>query len=96
MIFIIKVKVMERLKKVFAQIFLTWLGRFGLAGLFIIVGGFMSPYGSIGELIDYKRDFTIWDLMLYVGAFIAVSQTLVFITYGWVINPIRDYKNRKK
>ncbi len=87
---------MNKLKQIFAQIFLTWIGRFGLAALLMILGGFMSPYGTIGELLDYKRNTTIWDIMLWVGAGISLVQTLIFIDYGWVINPISGYKNRTK
>ena len=86
---------MEKIRQIFAQIFLTWLGRFALAAVLIIVGGFMSPYGTIGEYIDYERDTTIWDCLLYIGAATALIQTLIFMVFAG-INTVKDFKNRKK
>jgi len=82
-------------KRIISQIFLTHMGRILLAGLLLIVGGIMSPNGTIGEYIyDYDKGI-IWTYMAYVGAATLMIETLISITYGWVINPIRKYKARK-
>lgn len=48
---------------------------------------------------NYVENETFYNVLYYAGmsciAFIAV-MTLIFIVFAWVINPIREYKERKE
>lgn len=83
----------DKIKKILAQMFLTHIGRiFFVATPLLIVGGVMSPYGTIGEYIDYKRDVTVFDYMMYVGVLILLVETLIMFYWAGK-NTIGDIKN---
>jgi hypothetical protein len=83
----------DKIKKILAQMFLTHIGRiFFVAAPLLIVGGIMSPYGTIGEYIDYKRDVTVFDYMMYVGVLILLVEALIMFYWAGK-NTIGDIKN---
>ena len=75
-------------------LFTTNIGRFLLSILLTIIGGVMSPNGTIGGTIygDVTKT-TIWDFIMMFGIVSLMIQSLVFIVYGLIINPL---KSRKK
>ena len=89
----------DKIKKILAQMFLTHIGRiFFVAAPLIIIGGVMSPYGTIGEYIDYKRDITVFDYMMYVGISIVLIE-FILMMYWATKNTIGDiwaWWNRRK
>ena len=89
-------KILERIKWLGELVWKSSLTRYGIYGTLLLVGGMMSPDGNIGQWIDYKPNFTLWNWVMVIGAIGAVVETLVYMTYAWVINPIKDFKNRKK
>jgi hypothetical protein len=89
----------EKLRRILAQMFLTHLGRlFFVAAPLIIIGGLMSPYGTIGEYIDYKKDVTVFDWMMYLGALILVVEFfwMMFYAVKNTIGDIKEWWKRKK
>jgi hypothetical protein len=78
-------------KRIMAQIFLTHIGRILLAALFLIIGGIMSPYGTIGEHINYKSDYTIFDTMVWVAVITFVVEFLIMMFWA-TKNTIGDIK----
>lgn len=78
------------------QIFATHIGRIALGALLMIVGGVMTPNGSIGELIYNYDEGTFWYVLFYIGIALLGFETLLFLIYGWIINPIRDLRERRK
>ena len=90
-----KTLINKLLKKLYWLV-ITHLGRLLLAVILIVIGGLMSPEGTIGELIyNYDKGYG-WHIPLCIGVIILLVETLIMITYAWVINPIRNYKERKK
>lgn len=85
---------LDKLKFIGELLWKNNLARIVLSGLFLIVGGIMSPYGTIGQYIDYEKDMTGWDVLMYIGAASLVLHTLVFIIFAWIVNPIRDRKKK--
>jgi hypothetical protein len=89
----------DKLRKLFAQIFLTHLGRlFFVAAPLMLVGGIMSPNGTIGELIyDYNQG-GFWHVLFYIG--IAIFLVEGAIMFYWMIRntigDIRAWWNRRK
>jgi heme/copper-type cytochrome/quinol oxidase subunit 1 len=89
----------EKLRKILAQMFLTHLGRlFFVAAPLMLIGGLMSPYGSIGQYLDYKKDFTGWDVMMIIGAGILVVEFFWMMYYAVknTIGDIKEWWKRKK
>ena len=82
----------DKIKKLLTRVFLTHIGRiFFLSIPLLIIGGIMSPYGTIGEHIDYKNDITVFDGMMYVGLLIFAVEIGLF--FYWAIkNLILDIK----
>lgn len=90
---------MEKIKKILAQMFLTHIGRlFFVAAPLLVIGGIMSPNGTIGEYIDYKRDYTIWDTMMYIGIGIMLVEFVLMMYWATknTIGDIKDWWNRRK
>jgi signal peptidase I len=89
----------DKFRRILLQIFATHLGRlFFLAAPLMIIGGMMSPNGVIGEYINYKNNFTVFDGMLIVGVLILVVEFFWMMFYA-VKNTIKDIKDwwaRKK
>lgn len=83
-------------KRILAQLFLTHIGRIGVGGLFLIIGGLLSPYGIIGENIYDYEEGRVWTIMSYIGVATLLIEFSIFFTYAWIINPIRDLKERRK
>lgn len=89
----------DKIRRILLQIFATHLGRlFLLAAPLMIIGGIMSPYGTIGEYIDYKRDVTVFDVMMWIGAGILVVEFfwMMFYAVKNSINDIKDWWARRK
>ncbi len=80
---------MEKFKKGLKQVFLTHIGRIIFGVVLTIIGGILSPNGTIGELVyDYDQG-VFWTWMFYIGTILWVGECLLFITYGLIINPIK-------
>ena len=73
-------------------LFITHLGRIVFGLTLMVVFGSLSNYGFLGLYIEHDP-FT-WVSSL--GAAILVIETLIFIAHAWIINPIREYKEKKK
>jgi len=74
--------------RVFAQIFRT---KIGLAGFsFVWMSLWFGIYGSSANTAEWP----MW--MAMPGLAYLVGLTLVMMAYGWVINPLRDWRERKK
>ena len=85
----------EKFKRIMLQIFATHIGRILLGAILMIVGGIMTPFGTIGELIyDYDQG-GFWKVLFYIGIALLVGESLIMMAYAWVINPIRALKERK-
>ena len=79
------------------QIFLSHLGRIVISIILFFIGGLMSPYGTIGEHLNYQRDITVWDIIMWIGIFVLIYEFLIFFVYGWIINPLKKrFKRNKK
>jgi hypothetical protein len=80
---------MSKFKRMLKQVFLTHIGRGGLGIALSLIGGIMSPNGTIGEWIyDYDQG-TFWLGMFYVGTALWVGEASLFIVHGLIINPIK-------
>jgi hypothetical protein len=81
---------MEKLKQLLKRTFLTHIGRILLGITLCIVGGVLTPNGSIGEWIyDYDQG-AFWVGMFYLGTALWVGEALLFIVFGAIINPIKS------
>lgn len=70
---------------------LFWLTNTKL-GWLIISFGWLGLFMGIDDII--QSDWAFWVAMpalIYI-----VGLTLVMIVYGWIINPIKNYQERKK
>lgn len=76
----------------FKWLVLTNLGRILLAFLWILT--FMGLDSLLWNYADNYGGWLMWVGM--AGVVYLVGFTLVAIVYGWIINPIRDWKERKK
>ena len=80
---------MEKFKQKLKQVFLTHIGRGALGIILCIVGGVLTPNGSIGEWIyDYDQG-AFWVGMFYIGTALWVGEVLLFILFGVIVNPIK-------
>ena len=66
------------------QIFATKIGWLAITLLLAIV------FGILGNYYDWAA------IAMYICFLYPVGLTLVMIVYAWIINPLRDYKERKK
>lgn len=73
-----------RLRQALAQIFLTKIGWLLLTLFLAIVFGVLANY------IDWC------EYAMYICFLYPVGLTLVMMVYGWIINPIRIYKEQKR
>lgn len=84
--------ILSKLKRFFKWLVLTNLGRIFLASLwtifFIILDNLLWKYSN-----NYNG-WLIWFIM--IGITYLTGVTLVMIAYAWIINPIRDWKEKKK
>ena len=74
----------ENTKHWLLQIFATKIGLLAVSVVLILV------FGILGN--KYERAATI----MYLAWIYPIGLALVMMAYAWVINPIRDYKERKK
>ncbi len=77
---------MEKLRHVLVQIFCTKIG-------WLVVCLFLAfVFGSLATAYEL-----FWcQVAMYLSFAYPFGLTLVMIAYGWVINPIREYKENKK
>jgi len=75
---------MERLRYVLVQIFCTKLGWLLLTLFLSIVFGVLANY------IDWC------EYAMFICLSYPVGLTLVMMVYGWIINPIREWKKIKQ
>ena len=78
------------------QLFTTHIGRVLVGGVLLLIGGIMSPNGTIGENIYSYGEGDLWVYMFYVGIALFSSEVLLFITYGVIVNPIRTLIEKRK
>jgi len=81
------------------QIFLTHLGRIVLGALLFFFGLIMAREGgAIGELVrdPYKQGIDWWLWIGRIGGVLMVGEGLLMMVYAWIINPIRERRNKKK
>jgi len=79
----------EKLKRIIVQLFATHLGRILVGAILIVIGGSMSPLGIIGENIYNVDEGIFWWVLFYIGMVLIVGESLLLITFGLIINPIR-------
>lgn len=75
---------MEKFKRILIQIFCTKIGWLFLTLVLAVVFGILANY-------YYWCEIAMFICFAYLIVF-----TLISIVYGWIINPMRDYKNNKK
>jgi hypothetical protein len=80
----------EKIKHIFLQTFATHIGRILFGALLSLVGGIMTPSGTIGELIYNYDEGGFWKVLFYIGMALVVGEGLLFIVYGIIINPIKS------
>ncbi len=82
---------MDKIKSFFKYLVLTNLGRIILTFVLMAVSFITS---------DYVNDnITLYSVLQYTGygcVAILMIYTLVFIVFGCIINPIREWKQNKK
>ena len=89
----------DKIRRILAQMFLTHIGRlFLVAAPLFIIGGVMSPYGIIGEHIDYSTNVTVFDYMMYLALIIFLVEFLMMMFWATknTISDIKDWWNRRK
>ena len=89
----------ETMKKTLQQMFLTHIGRMIVGALLFFVGLIMAREGgAIGELIrdPYKQGIDWWLWIGRAGIALLLGETLIMMVYAWIINPIRERRNKKK
>ena len=68
----------------------SWLGRFALAFALMIVGFVVQDH------VDYESiSYRIFGWTGWIGVAAIGVQTLIFIVYAWIINPMRERKELK-
>lgn len=83
---------MEKIKKSLLWLVSTNLGRILMGAILAIVGGVLSPYGTIEFL---STDYDFFTYMATTGMVIISAHVVVMIIYAWIINPIRMVINKK-
>ena len=82
---------MKNLKQILSQIFLTHIGRISLGICLSIIGLVLSCDGAIGEL--YRNPYYVttdwWLVIGVIGTTLWVTNGLLFIVFGLIINPIK-------
>lgn len=82
---------MEKLKTFLKWLVVTNYGRIVLGGI-LLLGGF-TPLNWVDE------DSILGNILFYTGLTgggILLVYALLMMVYAWIINPIREYKNKKK
>lgn len=74
----------KKFKNILVQIFCTKIGWLIVCFLLALIFGLLSNYYDWAEIV------------MYICMVYPFVLALVAIAYGWIINPIRDYKNDKK
>jgi len=83
---------MEKIKRIFQQIFLSSMGRIALGSIMFILGLIMAREGgTIGELVrdPYSESFDIWLCIGRIGGLLVFIQCLIYIIFGLIINPLK-------
>ena len=86
----------EKIRKTFLQLFATHIGRILVGAILFIIGGIMSPNGSIGEYIYDYDEGKFWLVLFYIGGLLWVGECMLFIVYGLIINPIKALRDKIK
>lgn len=85
-------KFIDKLKFIGLWLVKTNLGRIALSFIWLLIW-----LGIDRALYNNNWDYSGWAFWVAVPAIVyLVGFTLVAIVYGWIINPIRDAKRRKK
>lgn len=71
----------------------THFGRIIMGAILAIVGGILSPYGTIEFL---STDYDFFTYMATAGMIIIGAYVLIMIAHAWIINPIRMLINKRK
>jgi len=71
---------------------LTNIGRYLLFFVMLIIGWFLADNISNPNGLAYS----ILNWIGWIGAAGIAIQTLVFIAFAWIINPIREKKNENR
>lgn len=90
---------MEKLKEKIKWLFITHLGRIVIGAILVVIGGSLSRDGVIGEAIRNPQNYDNFDIFFWImilGIMILLGYTIVMMAYAWVINPLRELKERKK
>lgn len=75
-----------KLRQALTQIFCTKIGLIVFTSVMAVI------FGTIANETGSE-----WcTIIMYVCFALLVITALIFIVYGWIINPIRDLKERKK
>lgn len=74
----------ENTKHWLLQIFATKIGLLAVSVVLILV------FGILGNKYEWAAT------IMYLAWIYPIGLALVMMAYAWVINPIRDYKERKK
>jgi hypothetical protein len=86
----------DKIRHLALQLFATHIGRILVGIVLCLVGGILSPNGTIGELLyDYDQG-VFWTWMFYIGTALWTGEALLLITYGLIINPIKGLINKLK
>lgn len=75
---------MKSIKNTLSWLFTTKLAGLAVSFFFMFIFAFLSKY------YDWAN------IMVYICWVYPIGLALVMFAYGWVINPLRDYKERKK
>tara|TARA_B100001173_G_C15595331_1_gene382308 strand:- start:152 stop:466 length:315 start_codon:yes stop_codon:yes gene_type:complete len=66
------------------------IGRFILGAGLMVIGAVLCEDGIIGDLLEYDRgEVDNWSIVMLIGVAILLIQTIRFVFYAWIINPIR-------
>jgi len=85
----------KKVKENFKALYGTNIGRLILGVVLVIIGAIMSPNGSIGQYVHYKNETTVWDVIMYTGCVYIIGSIIIWVIYAWIINPIRNFKNKR-
>jgi hypothetical protein len=85
-----------KIKHILLQLFATNIGRILVGVVLSLIGGIMSPNGTIGEMIYDYNEGMLWLVIFYIGTTLWVGHVIVFILSGLIINPIKSFIGKIK
>ena len=83
---------MEKIKTALIYLVKANMGRIILGALLTAIGGSLSNNGVLG--VQTNNDIFFW--VMIAGLVLIGVHVLIMMIYGWIINPIRERKNKKK